>query len=113
MAFDEPRAKYPFSPVITQLLGYENGAPVFRSHQRVDQWIEEAAYYRNHHPRNGYNPSRTRQYVATIPKEMVEVLMRRCQERGIDWQEWAASGEFVKWLNSEEARPWRTSTGTV
>jgi hypothetical protein len=50
------------------------------------------------------------QFVARVPREMVAVLFRR----GVPvYGDHDSQSEFVKWLNSEEARPWRTSNGGV
>ena len=108
--FEEPTQRYPLSPVICSLIGYDRGFPVFRKTQRVDQFLEECRYRREYHPRNGYNLRRDFQHVAMVPKEVVAILMLRF---GTDYGQWAQSPEFIRWLNSEEARPWRTSNGTV
>jgi hypothetical protein len=80
---------------------------VFREEQEVEHHLEVAKHYRNWHPRNGYNLSRTRKYVATIPVIVVNMLIRRGMNPFVD------TAAFKKWLNSDEAKPWRTSSGEV
>jgi hypothetical protein len=80
---------------------------IWHEEQEVEHHLEVAKHYRNWHPRNGYNLARTRKYVATIPMAVMNMLFRKGMNPFVD------TDAFKKWLNSEEARPWRTSSGDV
>jgi hypothetical protein len=109
--FVDPTPKYPVSNLFAELMGVDaRGGHIVRHVQRLDQIEEECAYLRNHHPRNGMNPDRSRQLVARIPQAVVAMLFRR----GLPvYGSHDSQSDFVKWLDSEEARPWRTSSGGV
>lgn len=102
--------KYPVSELVTKLVGSTpDGGVVIRTEQQVEQIAREAAYYRNYHPANGFSRSGERQLVAMLPMAVGHMLLKK-----IGREEFFGSGrKFEGWLNSSEARPWRTSTGDV
>jgi hypothetical protein len=109
--WEDPTPKYPVTNMFARMLGIdERGGHIIQQVQRTDQIEEECAYIRNYHPRNGMNESRDRQLVARIPQAVVAMLFRRGLPVYGDHSETSA---FVRWLDSDEARPWRTSNGGV